>query len=972
MLLRPYMLQPAALRASHVYRPRLMEQLRQCVTKTRVVLIRAPAGHGKSLALAEFLETERVPWIYLPGERLKTSAPAAILANILTAINLRLGISPAVQRLPASGTTAGAEQSEDVSLFTALIDRLYSLGEPLLLVIEDHHDLSGDARLWIQRLINEAPDKLSFLISTRFRPEWPISWFASGLVSQIMREQLLFQPADCLELARNMHINLSEDEAQTIFTYAGGWPIFYGLVFHHMHNVGSEHTLDQLRKLNRPEREIFDYIASAFLRSLPADAQALLCKTAVLSHIDEQLCAEIFGIPDARPLLAQFESCGFLSRVNEQERPCYAHSHALLRDFLAQQLRLRPGDDEQSLYHLAGEFYERRAEIEEALRFYCQSGDIDRAARIVVTNGLSLVLTGKFLQLQGWLAILPGRIVENTPELLIYKGIAQLELGGAEADVALNKARMHFEACADLPNITWIKAELAWLYHLRGQNELATKMVPWLIDHQLSLDPLRRGRSLSIIGMVYLGNGDLALAEHYLQHAIELYRTLAALECQKALPRMLHFLGRTFVTRGHFQQAERAFQEGYQLACRLKLAPDALGCLKYQQALVYHHTGQFQESLEALDIVERHIQDATLDYQQEEHYLQARMRRGHIHRDMGDPHTARSYYAQASLDGSAIELALNLTLRDHCDKALAPALEYYHRSRHWQSPLEMAKAEAILGIAYLSHAEHHGAFAQEHFAAAKRHLEAALPEVERSSSTYFLATYRLYLANLYVMIGRTYDAWKSLEYTLSEMKRSRCYNLDIWQPWVVARMCAHAIRESIEPDFAVELAARRLSLNYGAEFIPLLNHEDQIVRSRASHMLQALRREPFFAAAKQTQQSQAYQQAQRHGMAALLSRFPTEHGLVYLDHYRIIWSEIDILAPWIRPAFRPASQLAETAGVAPRESPTRRTRPAASLRSFGRQRRFQKRKRTNKLISKREPPSSRNLVLANDPINLQS
>lgn len=237
-------------------------------------------------------------------------------------------------------------------------------------------------------------------------------------------------------------------------------------------------------------------------------------------------------------------------------------------------------------------------------------------------------------------------------------------------------------------------------------------------------------------------------------------------------------------------------------------------------------------------------------------------------------------------------------------------MERYRRSRQYQSPVDLAKEEANLGVVYLSIAEQQRANSREYLDTGRKYIEGALPVFEQFNTMHTLTTYRFYLASLYLYLDRTFDAGQNLKYALETMRKNGCYNLDIWQPWTVARLCAHAIKEHIEEDFAVELAIQRLDIANSDDFVPLLFHQDQSVRSRAVQVLHTIGRNLLIESTTLIEQSRSDDQIKRRLIAALISKFITDTGLMRLHRqYKLTLREIDMLLFWITPAFRGSPQL---------------------------------------------------------------
>lgn len=215
-----------------------------------------------------------------------------------------------------------------------------------------------------------------------------------------------------------------------------------------------------------------------------------------------------------------------------------------------------------------------------------------------------------------------------------------------------------------------------------------------------------------------------------------------------------------------------------------------------------------------------------------------------------------------------------------------------------EATVTRAAYEAMLGLAYLNLGDR---------GRAREHLEKAEESLEKHQAGYYLLALRMYLAKLYFDLGRTERGADCLCDTLRGMEDAGYYNLDWWLPWVVAEMCAQALRLDIVPDFVERLVLRRLKAAHADPFYPLLNDSRPAVRARAIRILGGLealrgRVEAVLAAKGQSKDDTC---ARLRGW--LDQGWLCLGGLLQLEQ-KLSLRETEILLLWISPALRGSVQ----------------------------------------------------------------
>jgi LuxR family transcriptional regulator, maltose regulon positive regulatory protein len=177
------------LRRSVVARPRLRGRLSRGA-ESRLTLISAPAGFGKTTLLAEWLaatRTERsVAWLSLEeGD----SQPALYWTYLVTALQAVV---------PGAGTSAllllQSGQPPIETVLTVVLNELSSVPNDVYLVLDDYHLVdSPDVQVGMTFLLEHLPPQVHLVVSTREDPALPLARLrARGELVEVRAADLRF------------------------------------------------------------------------------------------------------------------------------------------------------------------------------------------------------------------------------------------------------------------------------------------------------------------------------------------------------------------------------------------------------------------------------------------------------------------------------------------------------------------------------------------------------------------------------------------------------------------------------------------------------------------------------------------------------------------------------------------------------------------------------------------------------------
>ena len=216
-------IQPPRPRTSLVERPTLEQALDSALRHHRLTLLVAPAGYGKTAALARQIrrlgDGSALAWISVDeDDRLQRFL--ACLTTALEPHDLPWRVSP-----EALGTLAQAEHGlRDVAreLVNALAASEVDRG---LIVIDDAHRLA-DPQVFelLQAVIERLPEHWGVAIASRVDPPLSLArWRASGDLAEFRQYDLRFNEAEVTALLRSSGLVASAPAARELLALTDGW-----------------------------------------------------------------------------------------------------------------------------------------------------------------------------------------------------------------------------------------------------------------------------------------------------------------------------------------------------------------------------------------------------------------------------------------------------------------------------------------------------------------------------------------------------------------------------------------------------------------------------------------------------------------------------------------------------------------------------------------------------------------------------
>ncbi|WP_141610766.1 LuxR C-terminal-related transcriptional regulator [Litorilinea aerophila] len=357
-------LRPPRLAEDILERPHLVQALQKAVANHRLTLLSAPAGAGKTIAVAALhAACPQMPmaWVALDegDDELQ-----AFLQLLIAAVRPHLpDFGSQAQPLLAAGRDAPPNIRRLLGLL--INDFAAHLGQtegPFLLVLEDYHRIDNPAiHSLVDYLLERMPPDLHLLLTTRHDPPLRLAHLrARGQLAEFRLDGLSFSPDEVVRLFQEeLDMALSPTDVEQIHQRTGGWAAGVRLLALYLARLDTTtRRRDLLAHLAGSHHFLFDYLMEEVFNRLSGREQTFLLQTAILDELTPTACQAVTGLQDAGALLDGLYRQNLFLTLSEAADPLAEpvyRSHALFAGFLRRELHRQPGMDMAALHRRAAD-----------------------------------------------------------------------------------------------------------------------------------------------------------------------------------------------------------------------------------------------------------------------------------------------------------------------------------------------------------------------------------------------------------------------------------------------------------------------------------------------------------------------------------------------------------------------------------------------------------------------------------------
>lgn len=514
-------------RRSLVSRPRLQERLTRGA-ESRLTLLSAPAGFGKTTLLAEWLSAQQrsVAWLSLEES---DSRPSSFWTYLVAALQTAV---------PAIGSSAllllRAAQVAIRPVLAALLNELSTVEGHICLVLDDYHLVEGPGiQDDMAYLLEHLPPQVHLVISTRADPTLSLARLrARGELVEIRAVDLRFTLDEVATLLNDsIGLDLSAHDIAVLELRTEGWVAALQLAALSMQ--GRDDAGAFVAGFAGDDRYIVDYLVDEVLERQPEPVRRFLVQTSVLDRLSGPLCDAVTGQSDSKAMLESLDRANLFVVPLDDSRRWYRYHH-LFADVLHAHLSDESPDEIASLHHKASGWYEQNRDLERAVRHALACGDVDRAAGMVELAIPALRMDRQEATIRGWLDAFPDEVIRARPVLAVgfigalmasgkFDGVEErlqdveqrLQTTGDRDAAGMLRAEMVVVDEEELPRLpAAIQMYRAALALVRDDIPATIGYAQSAIEHAAEGDDLIRAAASALQGLALWSTGDLVAAHH--------------------------------------------------------------------------------------------------------------------------------------------------------------------------------------------------------------------------------------------------------------------------------------------------------------------------------------------------------------------------------------------------------------------------------------------------------------------------
>ena len=362
-------LRPPRAQVELVRRAALVDALLK--TTASLVLVSAPAGAGKSTALAQWTREDPRPTAWLQLDEADDD-PVLLLSYLTVALSGVGPVDPSVldllqQRHPPI---------ED-RILPSLAGSI-AAAPPFLLVLDDGHLVQGDAS-WaiIDALLGELPRGTQLAVGSRTDPPLPLARLrAAGRLGVFRMDDLAMDRDEARQLLDLNDCRADDDQLDALLALTEGWAtgLYLAVIAGQCGDGG-----DWLPQIRGDRREIAAYLTTEVLDRQPEDLRRFLLSTSILDRLSPALCRAVTGRDDAHVMLARLARENLFLTALDGRDEWYRYHH-LFGELLRVELERREPRSVPELHERAAAWHHEHGDDETAIRHWLAAGDLEAAA----------------------------------------------------------------------------------------------------------------------------------------------------------------------------------------------------------------------------------------------------------------------------------------------------------------------------------------------------------------------------------------------------------------------------------------------------------------------------------------------------------------------------------------------------------------------------------------------------------------
>jgi LuxR family maltose regulon positive regulatory protein len=412
---------PCTRRGATVERRRVFELLDRS-SGAKLLLVAAPAGFGKTTAVAEWCAARPAAcaWVTLDTADNDPNRYWTYAATAIDRVRRGLGRS-ALHRLERS-------RDEVEPAIDELMNGLSAFAGEIVLVFDDGETVTDpECAESLAYALDRLPANACIVVLSRVMPSLPLARLrARGDLVEIGPDDLSFTLPEAVALLNGCEgLELDEPDVATLLRRTDGWPAALVLAAMSIRSASDRHqAVDQF---GGHHRAVADYLGEEVLASLNPDVRDLVARLSVLRQFTAAMSDEVLEQSDSAALLDDLERTRLLvPRAGNEE---WFTVQPFVARFASSRLDATQPDAAARIHSRAVSWLRSHGLAELAVEQALIAGDDAAVAEILEENHLAWIREGRSRMCLEWTEALPEGTLLQRPRLAAAASVAATLVG---------------------------------------------------------------------------------------------------------------------------------------------------------------------------------------------------------------------------------------------------------------------------------------------------------------------------------------------------------------------------------------------------------------------------------------------------------------------------------------------------------------------------------------------------------------
>ncbi|WP_429976046.1 LuxR C-terminal-related transcriptional regulator [Enterococcus sp. DIV0086] len=345
----------------------------------KLMILEAGAGHGKTTAIREklsYLPSDRWHWLTLNED---CDHLIVFWSYMIETLKGRLD-STKEELLVYFQSGMNSENIEEFIIF--LVNSL-AIETDEYLVLDDFHTVKNEVVLHsFERFLEELPDSLHVVITTRYQPELYLTKFLLAEQLQYIREDdfLLSDNEGTTFIQQNSREELSQEAKNYLLETAMGW-------------IGGLKLLMAVKKINQPHVEkisfenkiLSEYLAREIFDNLSKEEQEFLVISGFFPFVYPNVSREIFPKVNFLSMIeGLLEKNLMITCIDNVEQKFTFHP--ILKEYLVKEFQTLPVEQQQNLRKQTAAVFIEDGYLDEGISLLFELGEYPQLMNLIVEN----------------------------------------------------------------------------------------------------------------------------------------------------------------------------------------------------------------------------------------------------------------------------------------------------------------------------------------------------------------------------------------------------------------------------------------------------------------------------------------------------------------------------------------------------------------------------------------------------------